>query len=77
VIATAKTHRNYRVHDDNGVEISECAWADTETGEVVVLFRDAEGRIQRVPGEDGGMELRKEWQQHPAPLRLVPREAVS
>jgi hypothetical protein len=77
VIATTDTHWRCRLYDANGVQIHYAVWADTDTGEVVVLCRDSDGRIEPATDDSGRETVKKEWQQHPAPLRLVPMEAVS
>ena len=77
MIATTDTHWRCRLYDANGVQIHYAVWADTDTGEVVVLCRDSDGRIEPATDDSGRETVKKEWQQHPAPLRLVPMEAVS
>lgn len=57
--------------DANGVEITEAVWADTDTGEVVRLRRDADRSFVITVDEEGELVVAKDWETHPAPLRLV------
>jgi hypothetical protein len=67
-------HRGH-VFDANGVRLRHCQWADTETGEAVHIAVVEDGGLRHFDTtvSDTGVEvLRREWRQHPAPLRYVP-----
>ena len=55
------------VFDANGKSLEYVVWCDTDTGEAVHIVMPPEA----VAGEDGTLEARKEWRQHPAPLTFV------
>lgn len=58
-----------QLYDANGVEILYAVWADTETGEVVALVKDATGYVWT----DDKRDVKRERKTHPAPLRFVRR----
>ncbi len=62
----------HRLFDADGVEITLCVWADTETGEVVVAVRDDEGRLGFVVSDAGELVVRTLWASFRPPLALVP-----
>ena len=57
------------VFDANGVPLKYVVWCDTETGEAVHIVRPLEFTID----DDGEAGVRKEWRQHPAPLKFSRR----
>jgi hypothetical protein len=54
------------VFDANGVPLKYVVWCDTETGEAVHIVQPLEFTID----DDGEAGVRKEWRQHPAPLKF-------
>ena len=58
--------RKCDVFDANGVRLEYVVWCDTETGEAVHIVCPLESTID----EDGDAVVRKEWRQHPAPLKF-------
>lgn len=61
-----------KVFDATGAEIPHCVWADTETGEAVVLMQmwQADGKIRWTFDGSGEYQPCTERKQFPAPLRL-------
>jgi hypothetical protein len=57
------------VSDANGVPLKYVVWCDAETGEAVHITQPLESTVD----EDGEAGLRKEWRQHPAPLKFSRR----
>jgi hypothetical protein len=57
------------VFDANGVPLKYVVWCDTETGEAVHITQPLESTVD----EGGEAGLRKEWRQHPAPLKFSRR----
>lgn len=54
------------VFDANGVPLEYVVWCDTETGEAVHVVHPLESTVD----EGGEAGLRKEWRQHPVPLKF-------
>jgi hypothetical protein len=54
------------VFDASGVRLEYVVWCDTETGEAVHIVQPLEFTID----DDGEAGVRKEWRQHPAPLKF-------
>jgi hypothetical protein len=57
--------------DAAGNDVPDCVWADTDTGEVVVLVRDATGRVVLTVDDAGGACIKRQWMERPAPLTVT------
>ena len=62
--------------DANGVEITMCTWADTQTGEVIVFDRDEEGSLLLTVDDNGNETIKTKWEQHTPPLTIVPFKRI-
>jgi hypothetical protein len=73
MILDALTCLRGTLRDANGASISPyCVWADTETGESVHVALDADGGFDFTTDDAGQVTVRKEWLEHPAPLKWIP-----
>ena len=61
----------YKLVDAKGEEIMMCTWADTVTGEVIVIDRDDEGSPVMTIDDAGQVVLKTKWMQYEPPLTIV------
>ncbi len=62
----------YILIDAKGEEIMMCTWADTVTGEVVVIDRDDEGSPVTTIDDTGEIVVKTKWMKYEPPLTIVP-----
>ena len=61
----------YKLVDAKGEEIVMCTWADTITGEVIVIDRDDEGSPVMTIDDAGQVVIKTKWMQYEPPLTIV------
>lgn len=61
----------HRLFNADGVELKLCVWADMETGEVAVVVRADDGRLEWTIDDTGSEVARTKWASFRPPLTLV------